>query len=261
MDMFQLLLQRNFGVGTANTRACYQILHSELYSKTTSKIVLILHGQGAIEGGAAIDWLLQEVPIGLFSKLEVYTFGSAANHFNNPCLSLPSAGGSISSTWHGTDPRVLGHVEHYANSKDFISRLGVLRSTEKVTGSPPNTEATFAGQIFEYDIEGHLFNAHYMDTIFPLDPIGRAMNESSFMESTVQICDAGRREEALRSLDGAGVGERFNRETPIKTASSISSKRPLVQSGPLKANQLSRLWLYRNAASPPPNPVSPTATI
>ena len=31
-----------------------------------------------------IDWLLQELPQDLLSKLEVYTFGNAANHFNNP---------------------------------------------------------------------------------------------------------------------------------------------------------------------------------
>jgi hypothetical protein len=31
-----------------------------------------------------IDWLLQELPQDLLCKLEVYTFGNAANHFNNP---------------------------------------------------------------------------------------------------------------------------------------------------------------------------------
>lgn len=31
-----------------------------------------------------LDWLLQETPQDLLSKLEVYTFGNAANHFNNP---------------------------------------------------------------------------------------------------------------------------------------------------------------------------------
>lgn len=47
-------------------------------------MVLILHSQGAIEGGLVLDWLLQELPQDLLSKLEVYTFGNAANHFNNP---------------------------------------------------------------------------------------------------------------------------------------------------------------------------------
>lgn len=55
-----------------------------LSDKKNTKVVLILHSQGGIEGGAIIDWLLQELPQNLLSKLEVYTFGNAANHFNNP---------------------------------------------------------------------------------------------------------------------------------------------------------------------------------
>lgn len=55
-----------------------------LSDEKNTKVVLILHSQGGIEGGAIIDWLLQELPQNLLSKLEVYTFGNAANHFNNP---------------------------------------------------------------------------------------------------------------------------------------------------------------------------------
>lgn len=43
-----------------------------------------MHSQGGIEGGLVLDWLLQELPQDLLSKLEVYTFGNASNHFNNP---------------------------------------------------------------------------------------------------------------------------------------------------------------------------------
>lgn len=55
-----------------------------LSNEKNTKVVFILHSQGGIEGGAIVDWLLQELPQNLLSKLEVYTFGNAANHFNNP---------------------------------------------------------------------------------------------------------------------------------------------------------------------------------
>jgi len=39
-----------------------------LYDPNLTKIVFILHSQGAIEGGMIIDWLLQEVPQDLLSS-------------------------------------------------------------------------------------------------------------------------------------------------------------------------------------------------
>lgn len=44
-----------------------------------------------------IDWLLQELPQNLLSKLEVYTFGNAANHFNNPHRNIQSQHNAISN--------------------------------------------------------------------------------------------------------------------------------------------------------------------
>lgn len=55
-----------------------------LSKEENTKVVLILHSQGGIEGGIIVDWLLQSLPQEQLHKLEVYTFGNAANHFNNP---------------------------------------------------------------------------------------------------------------------------------------------------------------------------------
>jgi hypothetical protein len=63
---------------------CYRIIKEKLYNPQYSKVIFVLHSQGAIEGSLVLDWLLQELPQDLLSKLEVYTFGNAANHFNNP---------------------------------------------------------------------------------------------------------------------------------------------------------------------------------
>ncbi|CAJ2508537.1 Uu.00g135630.m01.CDS01 [Anthostomella pinea] len=83
-DVVECLIQRNFGYATSDIRQAYKIIKGKLYNPQYSKVVFILHSQGGIEGGMVLDWLLQELPQDLLAKLEVYTFGSAANHFNNP---------------------------------------------------------------------------------------------------------------------------------------------------------------------------------
>lgn len=83
-DIVECLVQRNFGLATRDVREAYRILKGKLYDPRYAKVVFILHSQGGIEGGLVLDWLLQELPQDLLSKLEVYTFGNAANHFNNP---------------------------------------------------------------------------------------------------------------------------------------------------------------------------------
>ncbi|KAI4595489.1 hypothetical protein KJ359_006835 [Pestalotiopsis sp. 9143b] len=83
-DVIECLIQRNFGYATTDIRESYKVVKEHLYNPALSKVVFILHSQGGIEGGMVLDWLLQELPQDLLSKLEVYTFGCAANHFNNP---------------------------------------------------------------------------------------------------------------------------------------------------------------------------------
>ncbi|KAG6357040.1 hypothetical protein INS49_014916 [Diaporthe citri] len=83
-DLLECIVQRTFGYATKDIRRCYVEVKKALSDEKNTKVVFILHSQGGIEGGAIIDWLLQELPQNLLSKLEVYTFGNAANHFNNP---------------------------------------------------------------------------------------------------------------------------------------------------------------------------------
>ncbi|KAI5859958.1 hypothetical protein GGS23DRAFT_599889 [Durotheca rogersii] len=89
-DVVECLVQRNFGYATSDVRAAYKIVKEKLYNPQYTKVVFILHSQGGIEGGLVLDWLLQELPHNLLAKLEVYTFGNASNHFNNPHRDLGS---------------------------------------------------------------------------------------------------------------------------------------------------------------------------
>ncbi|KAK4124615.1 hypothetical protein N657DRAFT_671530 [Parathielavia appendiculata] len=83
-DVLECLLQRNWGYATKDVRVCYSIIKQKLYNPQYSKVIFILHSQGGIQGSLILDWLLQELPQDILGKLEVYTFGNAANHFNNP---------------------------------------------------------------------------------------------------------------------------------------------------------------------------------
>ncbi|KAG9241272.1 hypothetical protein BJ878DRAFT_521536 [Calycina marina] len=203
-DVLQCLIQRNFNYATQDIRDCYAIVKETLYKKELTKVVFILHSQGGIEGGMILDWLLQEVPQDLLAKLEVYTFGNAANHFNNPHLHMLSEVAALASPVgitttktttqvHYYDPivedssgashipntirsarktsgsdKTIRYIEHYAHTFDFVARWGVLFST--ATPSQDATAPKFMGRVFEHNCPGHLLNQHYLDNMFPLKP-------------------------------------------------------------------------------------------
>jgi hypothetical protein len=203
-DVLQCLVQRNFTYATQDIRDCYQIVKETLYDPQLTKVVFILHSQGSIEGGMIIDWLLQEVPQDLLAKLEVYTFGNAANHFNNPHLHLLSQRAALThptraattkttTSVHYHDPlpksgdrpegsdtdggrtrqdstsgKTLRYIEHYAHTSDFVARWGVLHFTCNFSLSA--LAPRFMGRVFERAGKGHQFNQHYLDSMFPLKP-------------------------------------------------------------------------------------------
>ncbi|KAG4436491.1 hypothetical protein IFR05_008032 [Cadophora sp. M221] len=203
-DVLQCLLQRNFTYATQDVRDCYSIVKSTLYQPHLTKVIFILHSQGGIEGGLIIDWLLQEVPQDLLAKLEVYTFGNAANHFNNPHLHLLSQhaalmhptvpattktttsvhyhdpihplpnphaiplphGEGVSNGTKSTSGKTIRYIEHYAHTSDFVACWGVLHFTKNFALGP--SAPRFMGRVFERAGEGHQMNMHYLDGMFPL---------------------------------------------------------------------------------------------
>lgn len=197
-----------------------------------------------------IDWLLADLPDIAFKKLEVYTFASAANHFNNPLCSyeveprLPN-GPSTGQNNNGK-PRVLRHVEHYANSNDIISRWGVLHFTE----SAEHRNNRFIGRVFERKGSGHMLNQHYLDNMFAMDPsTGRVRDTNEFMETTVDIDDqmVMDREPATSSSKRTPI-EQQRLATPDAFLSAVHNKIQRAKQKPVK--ELSRLWKYRNGGSP-----------
>ena len=151
------LIQRAISYHDLSTRLTYAYLKAFLVDPTVTKVVLIGHSQGGIIVSMAIDDLLAQLPARTMSKLEVYTFGSAASHFSNPSLaslSNPSANKpgeqiSLEVSHSGVDladanqsEHLIPHMEHYANEYDIVPRWGVLHSVHDVL----NTR--YAGSIF-----------------------------------------------------------------------------------------------------------------
>lgn len=79
----------------------YRYIKEALLRDDMERIVVVAHSQGGIIMSLALDNLLSDLPreciirLGCimlnildFQKLEIYTFGCAANHFNNPKLSI-----------------------------------------------------------------------------------------------------------------------------------------------------------------------------
>ena len=151
------LLQRAVSYHDLGVRLTYAYVKAILVDPTVTKVVLIGHSQGGIIVSLAIDDLLAQLPTRTMSKLEVYTFGSAASHFSNPSLALlskPSAnqpGGlpSLKISHSKVDladanqsKHVIPHMEHYANEYDIVPRWGVLHSVQDVL------QTRYAGSVF-----------------------------------------------------------------------------------------------------------------
>ncbi|KAK7191886.1 hypothetical protein PSPO01_02335 [Paraphaeosphaeria sporulosa] len=147
-DLLQCILERDFLYATTDIRRSYVTIKASLLDPSNEKVILILHSQGGIEGGMILDWLLGELPRDVLQKLEIYTFGSAANHFNNP-LPYPI------------------HVEHFAHTRDFVACWGVLHF------SSPSFPNRYAGKVFVCEGEGHLLNMHYLGSLFPITEQGK----------------------------------------------------------------------------------------
>ncbi|KAJ5153413.1 uncharacterized protein N7482_009891 [Penicillium canariense] len=272
-DVIQCLIQRALLYSNSNIRQCHVLIKRALYAPGIKKVVLILHSQGGIEGGMILDWLYDEVPHDLLKQLEVYTFGNAANHFNNPYrVHIPvgaGAGSEPTSTHLQTrNKRTVTHIEHYANSEDFVSRWGVLHFMRKVTEDPLANR--FMGSVFERPGRGHQFNQHYLDNMFPLDPTGRFVRrlaDGDFMEMDVRIGDGTEAREGLdQTLDATsgsiGPEARIpSSRSSVRTESQVKASRPegtrisevevaRTNGVPWKVKDLSRLWGYCNGDSP-----------
>ena len=326
-DVVECLIQRNFGYATGDVRICFRLLKDILYDESKSKVVFILHSQGGIEGGLVLDWLLQELPQDLMSKLEVYTFGNAANHFNNPhrhrssqtlsrlnplsamstiltesSFDSPSSSpidtkvdvniktrnpvrkessGVSTRSISAAKDRCIKHVEHYANSTDFVAIWGILHfATNKMES---RELPRFQGRLFaraDGRHGGHQMNQHYLNAMFPLKQDAEtgeytgADEDNEFMEEVIKAGEEGSASASAREafeISWAGTqGFGSGGASDAIEVHGISKKlKEASDDQNIRVKDVSRLWSYRNGRSPveiPPmlvyeNGVPRTATL
>lgn len=249
-DVLESIIQRDFNYATLDIRQAYSALFTILNDTNIHKVVLILHSQGAIEGGLALDWLCATISADQLSKLEIYTFGNAANHWNSPSLTTSSntgrLGESRSTQVEAAQPRRPGstkdkatttirHIEHYANLHDYVSRGGILhfRPDPDPTASDglgPVHSNRFVGRLFKHDASGHLLNQHYLNYFFHVDSTdpatGKVVEDNIYMNSLVDMTV-------------------FERWDTVQVAGNEESR-----TDGTRIKDLSRLWRYRNGDSP-----------
>lgn len=71
---------------SSSSKCLYTELKDALMCPTTRKVMVMAHGTGATILSHTLDRLHSDLPMELLSKMEIYTFGSAAKHMSNPCL-------------------------------------------------------------------------------------------------------------------------------------------------------------------------------
>ncbi|KAK8084886.1 hypothetical protein PG997_006157 [Apiospora hydei] len=360
-DVIECLVQRNLSYATTDVREAYRTVKEELYNPAKSKVIFILHSQGAIEGSMVLDWLLQEMPQDILSKLEVYTFGAAANHMNSPTkhvanqtaqqnnpnslttqditltkeplLDSPVQMRTASSSQHehgtaskqssfhekrpptppsiagdGIGPpalpeqqgqseqqqqqqilrasslvpacdRVIGHIEHYAHTTDFVALWGLLHfvTSERASALIPR----FIGRVFSRTSSrgGHQFCQHYLDGMFPYaatptaTPSSRQLRAAAATRRTTTSWRASS-SVAVKGTEGEDAREGFANSWALlelagKREASGDLAHPEVavhgsfhgklsahldDGRDVKVKDLSRLWQYRNGKSPPELP-------
>ncbi|CAI7654856.1 unnamed protein product [Penicillium palitans] len=243
-DLIECLIQRDFAYATDDIRRSYALVKEALLDPECDKVVLLLHSQGGIEGGLVLDWFLDELPHDLLHHLEVYTFGNAANHFNNPrWTKLPRPQRVSTPDLVHQFGQSIGHIEHYANAADIVALGGVLHFVDI-----PNR---YMGRLFVRPNSGHLFNMHYLSNMFTLGPDMKVLDSNPFMDMEVEPwATAG-----INGYDGPPHRVRYQ-PTIARDEAFLPASLSLQQSqangigSGLRVKDFSRLWQYRNGGSP-----------
>jgi hypothetical protein len=134
-DMMGISMMRNFQIPTMTYRLAYTAIKNALEDENMKKVVVLCHSDGGIICQMVIKRLLVEMDANMLSKMEIYTFGSAADRFED------GAGR-------------IANIEHFANWYDYVAQNGVLHY--KMMN--PNH---YCGNMYFSESFGHMFNQHY----------------------------------------------------------------------------------------------------
>ncbi|MDP6037736.1 MAG: hypothetical protein QGG64_04240 [Candidatus Latescibacteria bacterium] len=151
VDLIESVFGRTFDFSSTPAQYTKVRVENALASRECDRVVLLAHSQGAIVASNVVRDLVQEYGQDdrrpNLEKLEVYTFGSAADEID--------ADTELSCKHN----RLVPYIVHYANTKDVIAQLGVLQKRN------PANQKEMDGRIYTVEKSGHLFNAHYLSEV------------------------------------------------------------------------------------------------
>ncbi|KAF2086615.1 hypothetical protein K490DRAFT_43991 [Saccharata proteae CBS 121410] len=253
-DVIECIIQRCFAYMTTDVRCCFEVLKLAVLDPEVEKVVAIAHSQGGIVISLTLDRMFAELPTAALNKMEIYTFGSAASHFNNP-LTNPTPSSQFTTPNRPTN--VLSTIEHYANEFDMVPRWGVLHATRDLTLQ------RYAGRVFvNIGGSGHLFNDHYLEPMFPAASIlqastGASSSSSSLeLEKTTSDANMAPRPGLSPFLDRI-VDVDFN--TAMRRAQTVDDSKgmgfdetqtAIGEGAGRTVRQLSKLWMYVGGGEP-----------
>jgi len=139
-DLLDCILGRTYNFSNETIETSSRVLKEALVDVQIKKVVLLSHGKGGIIAYQLAEELLMDPVINdaEIKKLEIYTFGCAAKKFRKDFSCI----------------RMISHVEHFANSHDYIAQIGVLEFKKL-------NQENYIGHLFEAYNKGHFFNQHY----------------------------------------------------------------------------------------------------
>lgn len=231
-DLLECVIQRSFSYNNYPVRFSYDHVKACLVDPEVHKVVLIAHSQGGLITSMVLDLLFVDLPAENMAKLEIYTFGSAASHFNNPLRAIDP---------HSKNPRtgVIRYIEHYVNSEDPVTRWGILYNVRAIL------ENRFAGKIFiRLGATGHMMNQHYLDFMFPIPEEQDEDDPSSFLDEIVGVDET--TPEAREGV--AARGPNISVTTTSEQGPMLNEELPTVAVRTVR--DLSRLWKYLGGKDP-----------
>lgn len=264
LDLVECLIQRSFHYQTDDVRVAEATLKGMLEDDSAKKVVVIAHSQGGIILSLVLDGLYSTIPAHLFSKLEIYTFGSAAAQFHNPLVSqskarsapvtpaltrTPSVISAKSAPATFSPPpemrdRLIPTIEHYVNRQDLVPKWGVLYHIILGTGT------TYSGRVFVHEsASGHLFDEHYLPRMLPLLDMSKVERGDTqcFLNHVVSLSDSKGNSTGIwraETFHGDPDGRVVNGDVDGELSDDEIANLPTPRVRGMTVKELSRLWRY-----------------
>jgi hypothetical protein len=127
-------------------------MRDALMSPKCCKVIVMAHGTGATYLSHALDRLHADMPMELMAKMEMYTFGAAAKHMSNPCMTMDR---SMTMGMNGMGMNGDKYMRADGSMKDskmMGDKMGEgmmmrMEETERVIPVTHSLPTTFASQI------------------------------------------------------------------------------------------------------------------